>query len=146
MTKQAQQSVANFDGPRRTALESIRAFCLQCMAGARSLVADCPSTECGFYGYRMGSISDGAPRQLLKVVKSYCAACAPEGDVGGCTAGRCYLSLDPCPVWPFRFGKNPHIGREQRDKLRQHAQRQYKLAGGEARFRPRIGGRGVSHG
>ena len=146
MPNKTSPAVAGFDGPRKTALESIRAFCLSCMGGSRTLVTCCQTTVCGFYAYRMGVIEPGAPRRLLRVVRTYCEACAPEGDVKGCTAGRCYLSLDPCPVWPFRTGSNPYITQTQREKLRRHAQEQYNLAGPEARFRPRIDAAGVNHG
>ena len=100
MPKKIMPSVPGYDGPRKTALESIRAFCVGCMGGSPSLVPECPSSDCAFYAYRSGVIADGASRRLLRVIKDYCAACTPEGDVPGCTAGKCYLSLAPCPVWP----------------------------------------------
>ena len=138
MAKKDKPALPGFDGPRKTALESIRLFCVQCMGGSPSLVTDCPSSNCVLYPYRSGAIADGASRRLLKVIKTFCDGCAPCGDVAGCTASRCYLSLDPCPVWPFRNGTNPYIGRVQREKLRQHAQKQLDLVGREARFRPRL--------
>ena len=52
--------VPGFEGKRRTALESIRRFCLACMGGSAQLVAECASTTCTFHGYRMGVIEEGA--------------------------------------------------------------------------------------
>ena len=140
MSKKTSPAVPGFDGPRKTALESIRMFCVQCMGGSPSLVPECPSSDCAFYSYRSGVIADGAPRRLLRVIKDYCAACAPEGDVSGCTAGKCYLSLDPCPVWPFRSGRSPYYGEGRKERLRVHAIR----SGSDANFRPRLDGTGLA--
>jgi len=117
----AKSAVPGYDGPRKTALESIRAFCLSCMGGAPSLVADCPSSDCIFYPYRSGAIEPGASRRLLKVIKSYCDICAPGGDVAGCTAGRCFLDLSACPIWPFRSGRSPYYSAEAREQRRARA-------------------------
>ena len=136
MPKKTKLAVTGFDGPRKTALESIRLFCVQCMGGQRNLVADCPSTGCIFFNYRMGEIADGASRRLLRVIRTYCGGCAPGGDVAGCTAGKIYLALSPCPLWPFRAGSNPYYGDKRRERLREHAIR----SGSEANFRPRLGG------
>ena len=127
-----------FDGPRKTALESIRLHCVQCMGGSFALVADCPSTACLFFPYRSGVIEAGASRRLLKAIRSYCDGCAPGGDVAGCTAGKCYLSLSACPVWPFRSGRSPYYGEGRKERLREHAIR----SGSEANFRPRLDGKG----
>lgn len=131
-------AVPGFDGPRKTALESIRLFCVGCMGGQRNLVADCPSTGCMFFPYCMGEIANGASRRLLRVIRSYCDGCASGGDVAGCTAGRNFLDLAPCPLWPFRAGSNPYYGDKRRERLREHAIR----SGSEANFRPRLDGTG----
>ena len=136
MPKKVKVAVPGYGGPRKTALESIRLFCIGCMGGSFALVTDCPSTACAFHAYRSGVIEPGASRRLLRVIKDYCAACAPEGDVGGCTAGKIYLDLSPCPVWPFRAGSNPYYGDKRRERLREHAIR----SGSEANFRPRLDG------
>ena len=117
----AKPAVPGFDGPRKTALESIRLFCVGCMGGSFALVSECPSVDCAFHAYRSGAIEAGAPRRLLKVIKSYCDTCAPGGDVGGCTAGRCYLDLSPCPIWPFRSGRSPYYSAEAREQRRARA-------------------------
>ena len=114
-------AVPGFDGPRKTALESIRLHCVQCMGGSFALVTDCPSPACLFFPYRSGAIEAGASRRLLRVIRSYCDGCAPGGDVAGCTAGRCYLDLFPCPVWPYRRGVSPYYSAEAREQRRARA-------------------------
>ncbi|WP_043599983.1 hypothetical protein [Solidesulfovibrio magneticus] len=114
-------AVPGFDGPRKTALESIRLHCVQCQGGSFALVADCSSKDCLFYPYRSGSIEPGASRRLLKVIRSYCDTCAPGGNVAGCTAGRCYLDLSACPIWPFRSGRSPYYSAEVREQRRARA-------------------------
>ena len=121
MPKKTKLAVTGFDGPRKTALESIRLFCVQCMGGQRNLVADCPSVDCAFHAYRSGVIEAGASRRLLRVIRSYCDGCAPGGDVAGCTAGKIYLDLSPCPIWPFRSGRSPYYSAEAREQRRARA-------------------------
>jgi len=127
-------AVPGFDGPRKTALESIRLHCIGCQGGSYALVADCTSPDCLFYNYRSGAIDEGASRRLLRVIKGYCEACAPDGDAAGCTAGKCYLSLAACPIWPFRTGRSPYYGENRREKQRERAI-ETDLA---ARLRPRL--------
>lgn len=134
-----QPTVPGFTGPRLTPLRAIAAFCRECFGGP---AVDCASVECPFFKYRTGTIEDGASRQLVRVIKRYCAEqCLPQESPAGCTACVEYRGLASCACWPYRMGRNPYIGDEQRSKLRQHAREQYQLAGGEARFRPRIDGR-----
>jgi len=133
--------VRGFEGKRRTALESIRRFCLACMGGSAPLVAECVSPACAFHGHRMGVIEQGADRRLVRVITGYCREqCQPGEEPATCTAGKVFMDLEPCVLWPFRTGRNPYISAEQREKQRQRAQEQYNLAGGEARFRPRTAG------
>lgn len=137
-------AVPGYDGPRKTALESIRLFCLGCMGGARSLVAECPSSDCIFYNYRSGVIEAGASRRLLKVIRSHCDICAPGGDVTACTAGKIYLDLAPCPVWPYRMGRSPYYSAEAREQRRARAISLFGSATQEADSVPRIDGTGAS--
>lgn len=136
MPKKSKPAVPGFDGPRKTALESLRLFCVGCTGGSFALVADCPSKGCLFFPYGSGSIADGADRRLLRIIKCYCEACEPDGNPSACTAGKKYLDLDPCWVWPFRTGRSPYYGEGRREKLRQHA----LASGSEAYFRPRLDG------
>jgi len=131
MPKKSSSAIPGYDGKRRTALESLRAFCVSCMGGQPSLVAGCPSGDCTLFPYRSGEIEDGADRRLTRVIKSYCSEqCLPAEDPAGCTAGKKYLEHAACALWPFRRGRNPYYGDARRERLRQHA----LVAGSEANF------------
>jgi len=140
MPKKSKSAVPGYDGPRKTALESIRLFCIGCMGGSFALVAECPSVDCIFYPYRSGAIEPGASRRLLRVIRSYCDGCAPGGDVAGCTAGKVYLALAPCPVWPFRRGVSPYYSAEAREQRRTRAISLFGTTTQEAVSAPRIDG------
>jgi hypothetical protein len=144
MSKKSKPAVPGFDGPRKTALESIRSFCVGCMGGQHSLVTDCPTTDCAFYCYRYGAIEPGASRRLLRVVKGYCDGCASGGDVAGCMAGKKYLDLSPCPIWPYRRGVSPYYSVEAREQRRARALSLFGAATQEADFRPGFNGSGAS--
>lgn len=137
-------AVPGFDGPRKTALESIRLFCVGCMGGSFALVSECASVDCAFHAYRTSVIEVGASRRLLRVIRAYCDGCAPSGDVNGCTAGRHYLDLSPCPVWPFRSGRSPYYSAEAREQRRARAISLFGNATQEADFLPRIDGSAAS--
>jgi hypothetical protein len=137
-------AVPGFDGPRKTALESIRLHCVQCMGGSFALVSECPSMDCVFHAYRMGIIEGGASRRLLRVINSYCDGCAPGGDVAACTAGKMYLDLSPCPIWPFRSGRSPYYSAEAREQRRVRAISLFGNATQEADSLPRIDGSAAS--
>jgi len=113
-----------FEGKRRTPLLAIRTFCLACMGGSAQLVAECPSTTCRLYAYRTGAIEPGADRRLLRVITAYCAGqCLPTEDPAGCTAGKEYLDLGPCSLWPYRRGRNPFFSEAARVKRREQGLR-----------------------
>jgi hypothetical protein len=133
-------AIPGYDGPRKTALESIRLLCVGCMGGSPSLVTDCQSMGCMFFPYRSGVIEAGASRRLLKVIKGYCDACAPGGDVTDCTAGKGYLSLSACPVWPFRRGVSPYFSAQAREQRRLRAISLFATVAQEADSHPRFVG------
>lgn len=144
MPKNIKPAVPGFDGPRKTALESIRLFCIGCMGGSFALVSECPSVDCAFYPYRSGVIEAGASRRLLRVIRSYCDTCPPGGDVAGCTAGRNFLDLAPCPIWPFRSGRSPYYSAEARAQRRARAISLFGNATQEADSIPVIDGSAAS--
>lgn len=131
-------SVPGYAGPHLTPLKAIAAFCRQCFGGQAK---DCASTGCPFWPYRQGTIPEGASRQMVRIIKSYCAGCLPAENPKDCSACVEYRGLAPCPCWPYRLGRNPYIGPEVREMRRRRAVEQYQLAGGEARFRPRTDAR-----
>ncbi len=130
-----QPSIPGFTGKRLTPLRAIATFCRECFGGPAK---DCTSVDCPFHPYRTGIIPGGASRQIVKVVKSYCAGCLPRENPSGCSACVEYRGMAPCACWPFRNGKNPYYGPEQREKLRRHAQDRLTLLGSQAIFAPRI--------
>ncbi len=144
MPRKIKAAVPGFDGARKTALESIRLFCVGCMGGSFALVSECPSLDCVFHAYRKGVIEAGAPRRLLNVIKSYCVGCAPSGDVGGCKAGKNFLDLTPCPIWPYRRGVSPYYSAKAREPRRARAISLFGTAAQEADSFPRIDGSAAS--
>jgi len=132
-------SIPGFSGKRRSPLAAIHRFCVECMGEQPGLIGDCPSTGCTFYPFRHGRLEDGDGGSRVKAIARYCRECLPAEDPAGCTAGVSFAGNTPCPCWPFRTGRNPFIGDEQRQKLRVKATRQFILAGGRnALFAPRI--------
>jgi hypothetical protein len=117
-------SIPKFEGKRRPPLDAIRAFCVWSCGGSPKEVQLCPAGPeakhpCDLYPYRLGTIPPGASRSLLKAIKARCLDCKPDGSAD-CDAFRPYEIHPPCPFWPFRLGKNPNIGKVQREKLRAH--------------------------
>jgi hypothetical protein len=91
-------------------------------------VRECKDIACYFYPYRLGIPPEGQPHQPLSAIKTYCfencQAGAGRDEVLNCKGDHCYEDNTvhgPCPVFPFRFGKNPNISVETREKLRQIA-------------------------
>ena len=128
---------AIFQGKRRSPLVAIRAYCVWCCGGSSPEVAACPSGTCPFHPYRLGSIPPGASRSLVRVIKAKCADCRPEG-AKDCDAYMAHGIHEPCPCWPFRLGRNPNVGKEQRAKLRAHGKRLMNFTGSQAEIAPRV--------
>ena len=109
--------------PKRTPLEAIRAFCVECMGGSFQGVTECADKACPFYPYRHGTPLAKGRHSPVRACRVYCfenclPGSGPEAvkDCGGDTA-----LLGPCPVFPFRMGKNPNISAATREKARQRA-------------------------
>jgi len=108
-----------FTGKRRTPLTAIRAYCLWCCGNSSREVELCPSTDCALYFYRLGKIPAGASRRLLKVIRSRCLECVDgPGEVTRCAAHEAFAGQPPCPLWLYRFGRNPNISEKARTKRR----------------------------
>jgi hypothetical protein len=122
-------TLSHVEGKRRKPLQAIRAYCLWCCGGSALEVRQCPADGCAFYPYRAGVIAPGASRSLLKAIKARCLDCKPDG-AADCDAFEAYETHPPCPCWPFRMGRNPNIGAEQRKKLRAHGKRLMNFTGG----------------
>lgn len=112
-------TLGGYEGKRLTPLAAIRAICRSCMGNSSQLVADCVSDACPLHPYRSGVIEPGASRRLLRIIKTFCASCAADGDAAGCAAGRAHLDLLPCVLWPYRLGKSPFVSARVREKRRE---------------------------
>lgn len=83
-----------------TPLKSIRKYCVNdCMAGSASEVKLCPSNECIFYKFRLGS---GRPK--LKEIKEFCLGC---GEGTAQAIRNC--EFPECPLFQYRLGHNPKL-------------------------------------
>ena len=107
--------------PKRSPLEAIRVFCIECQGGSFQSVTECADTACAFHPYRHGTALEKGRHSPLRACRAYCFEnCLPGAgadavkDCGGDTA-----LLGPCPVFPFRMGKNPNISAATREKARQ---------------------------
>jgi hypothetical protein len=90
-----------------TPLKTIRKFCIQCVDSA-SEVRKCGGDKmlgqgdlnlrCWFYDYRMGR-----GRPSVKIIRKHCLEC-----MGGSYKLVAQCSKFDCPLYVFRFGKNPN--------------------------------------
>lgn len=107
-------------------IEAIRAFCVQCQGSSYEAVINCNDLDCVFYAYRRGKTSEHENTQPVKAIRKYChviCQCGAGSDeVKNCQGDK--AALGPCPVFPFRMGRNPNIKPETREKRRQTA---YKM-------------------
>ena len=94
-------------------LKTIRRFCMECMVNQHTQIADCPSTRCLFYPYRMGTMPDEKPKYTpLKSIRLYCLECVGTSDeVKKCTMGKTIQvpngrKIPKCPIFDYRFGRN----------------------------------------
>jgi len=110
---------------RRSALKSIRAFCIECQGDSFQGVAECVDLACAFYPFRYGVLPRTGQRKPLAAIKAYCFENCQGGssraEVENCQGDTAVLG--PCPVYPFRLGVNPNISEETREKRRLEAQK-----------------------
>ncbi len=114
---------------RLTPSQAIRKFCIQCV-GTYQQVPTCGGNkipegfghkgECFFYQYRM---KKGRPS--VKLIRRMCLECQGKSAywVKHCQDAE-------CPLYEFRFGKNPKYSEEYRQKRREQMiqlQKQGKL-------------------
>lgn len=102
------------------ALESIRKFCVACMGGSYSLVAQCPELACPLHGYRMG-VAEDAARPPVRAIRRQCLACCCEDRerVRACSASpACKPPFEPCFLWRYRLGSRPEIFERRKRKAR----------------------------
>ena len=110
----------------RSPLRSIRDFCLECQGGSFTEVHACTDRACPLYAYRHGKALAKGKHQPTRVMKryclEYCQAGAGNEKVKNCQGDK--AATGPCPIFPFRLGKNPNISEMTREKRRRAACRQ----------------------
>lgn len=79
--------------------KSIRARCMDCVAGYHGEIRNCDIDDCPLWPYRMGE----KPRSCLKVIRAKCIWCC-EGHIREATL----CPAEGCPLHPYRDGKNPN--------------------------------------
>jgi len=85
-----------------TPLKSARAFCLWCCFDSQLEVRLCPVETCPLWKYRLGK-----GRITLKILRSKCKDCDPEGykSIKNCPFDG--VSDILCPLHPYRLGRRP---------------------------------------
>lgn len=108
---------------RRSPLVAIRAFCVECQGGSPNAVTECNDTACAFHPYRHGAALEKGRHSPVRACKAYCFEnCLPgaaPNEVSDCLGDKALLG--PCPVFPFRMGRNPNISEATREKCREEA-------------------------
>ena len=103
-----------------SASESIRKFCVACMGGSYSLVAECSDLGCPLHGYRLGSVPD-APRPPIRAIRRQClnCCCNDRTQVRACAASpSCKDPFEPCSLWRYRLGSRPEIFEKRKRKAK----------------------------
>lgn len=86
-----------------TPMRSIRARCLDCVGGHRSVIHECGIPDCPLHIYRAGRrVPEHGGLTPMKAVRAKCLRCClgQRGEVRLCPASS-------CPLHPFRLGKRP---------------------------------------
>lgn len=119
--------------------ESVRKFCVQCVGGESHSrdVKDCGGDHClngggdekgicYFYKYRM---SRGRPS--VKTIRKMClyCMCGSSEQIKECT-GNVEKEGLYCPLWEFRFGRNPNFELSEEDKNERRSRLGHVRSGG----------------
>lgn len=103
-----------------TPVIAIRKYCLWCMGGSRKFVRECDTSDCPLHPFRMGKNPTGKGSRL-KAIRKRCLDC-----VGGSYSEvrKCNSypgnpdGIEECPLWLFRFGKNPRLKGKRKSNLK----------------------------
>lgn len=61
-------------------------------------------------------------KTAIKSIREYCVEVCCAGDqeyVRECPDGVVLQGKPPCPLWPYRMGKNPNVSEEKKAKARE---------------------------
>lgn len=108
-----------------TPLKAVRKNCLWCCADQPAEVRLCPVEACALHEYRMGKRPESPKLTPIKAIRARCRDCCGEtwADVRDCPGFE--LDAGPCPLYPYRLGKNPYVSSEAREAARRRAQDQF---------------------
>lgn len=114
--------------------KSIRKFCVQCVGGEPYQVKTCGGEHylnggtkrqssgkevCLFWNNRMGR-----GRPSVKLIRKMCRWCMSDSSQ---QIAECHAT--DCALHEFRFGTNPNITEETREKLRQRGKKMFENGG-----------------
>jgi hypothetical protein len=93
--------ISTNDQKRLTPKQSVKKQCLQCVGGNRKDIATCDADNpaymlCPFHPYRQKG------RVSVKIIRQFCLQC-----MGGSHKLVRECTTEACPVYIYRFGKNP---------------------------------------
>lgn len=109
-----------------TPLQAVRAHCQFCCSGDAVFIRECNDWNCPLRPFRFGraprkgddqQVESDAPT-ALKAIRKHCVEYCQAGEkkeVPACMGDK--LVLGPCPLFPFRMGKNPNYSEESRKKV-----------------------------
>lgn len=107
-----------------TAKEAIRKFCIECCGGQMNDTRKCggdkcinggcePNGICYFYKFRLNR-----GRPSVRLIRKMCLWC-----MGGSSDLVRDCIREDCPAYNFRFGKNPNVTEETKEKRRIRAKK-----------------------
>lgn len=111
-----------------SALKAIREHCVLCVNGKAQksnleIIKTCEHEKCPLWPYRMGvRPTDGTPHRPLKACRTFCVEECLAGvpsEVPTCQGDQWVIA--PCPLYPFRMGKNPNISPAARERMKDRA-------------------------
>ena len=123
------------DKKTRSPSQAIVKFCKECDGAAVPDVRNCLHKSCPFYEFRLAKALKVEHPDSLTAIKTYCFEECQAGssryEVFICAGDTCFLG--PCPVYPFRMGKNPNRSKplsEERRKALVEAGKKYRFQTG----------------
>jgi len=117
---------------------------MECQGDYSLAVKECAYLACPLYAYREGKRPATGKYTPTKIIKYYCHEECQAGsgaeEVRTCAGDEPIPGATPCPLFPFRMGRNPRITESTREKLRQAGLK--RAASGKLSFSksPALGG------
>ena len=107
---------------KRTARNAIRVYCGECQGNSQTAIEECKALSCPLHAFRKGDSAPKVQKPLLQACKTYCLNYCQAGEgreeVKNCQGDKAFLGS--CPLFPFRFGRNPNYAPTTRAKRSQN--------------------------